>query len=504
MKTIALLIACFILTGVHCCFAQKNASNKPNIIYILTDDLGYGDVSCFNPQGQIKTVSIDRIAAEGMKFTDAHSSSAVCTPSRYSILTGRYCWRTSLKSNVLDGDSKALIEENRLTVADVLKHAGYSTAVIGKWHLGWNWEWKNSAIDFSKPVTKSPLVNGFDYAFVLSASLDMPPYVYVENGKPTAVPNQVTEDTGYQTMWRKGPTAPDFVHDQVTPEIFKRAFQYIHQQSKNKKPFFLYLPLTSPHTPILPTDGWLGKSGLNPYADFVLMVDTYIGQLQQVMKEAGIDQNTLLVFASDNGCSPRANYKELTAKGHNPSYIYRGAKADIFEGGHRIPFIIKWPGVIKPGTVCNKTTSLMDFIATCASVVHYPLPADAAEDSYDLTALFKKPSSKQYKRAYTIHHSINGSFAIRHGDWKLILCPDSGGWSDPSPAVSASMQLPPFQLYNLKNDPGEKNNLYGKYPAIEKKLLTEITKEIKLGRSTPGPAQKNNGDSTWLQVKWIH
>ncbi|MFV0267356.1 MAG: sulfatase-like hydrolase/transferase [Draconibacterium sp.] len=297
--------------------------------------------------------------------------------------------------------------------------------------------------------------------------------------------------------------APDFVHEEVTPHFFQKSFEFIKQQAKSDKPFFLYLPLPSPHTPILPTEEWLGKSGLNPYGDFVMMVDDYMGQLEATIREAGIEENTLIIFTSDNGCSPRANFPELIAKGHNPSYIFRGHKADIFEGGHRVPFIVKWPKAIQPGTTCEKTICLTDLMATCASVTGSELADNSAEDSYSLLPLFKNPTEGDFHRKPTVHHSINGSFAIRKGDWKFILCPDSGGWSYPQPKKDNTDGLPPFQLYNLKNDPGEQNNLYGKYPEVEQELKQELIALIQNGRSTPGVAQQNDGDQSWPQLNWM-
>ncbi|MFV0606898.1 MAG: sulfatase family protein [Niabella sp.] len=505
MKRFFILIGVLPLLLTACATTKNSAVKKPNIIYILTDDLGYGDVGAFNKNSKIKTPGFDELATKGMIFTDAHSSSAVCTPTRYGILTGRYNWRSTLKNGVLYGESDALINPDRMTVATILKQKGYNTAYIGKWHLGWNWAKDTKGkIDFSKPVQEGPNVNGFDYAYGFCGSLDMPPYVYVENGKPTAIPTKETENEDYQAMWRKGLTAPDFVHEQAMPNFFKRAFKYINEQAKSDKPFFLYLPLPSPHTPILPTENWKGKSGLNPYADFVMMTDYYVGLLQEVVKKAGIDDNTIIIFTSDNGCSPRAKFEELIAKGHNPNYIFRGSKADIFEGGHHIPLIVKWPKTIKAGTICNQTVCLTDLMATCADINNVKIPDNAAEDSYSMLPLFKNPVSKAYKRSTTIHHSINGSFAIRKGQWKLILCPDSGGWSDPTPAQSKKLNLPAVQLYNLETDPGETKNVYDKYPNIVKELKANITKEILQGRSTPGKPQQNDGGNSWEQLSWMN
>lgn len=498
-----LSIAALLLSSCKTQNSNDEKNKNPNIIYVLADDLGYGDLNCFNENGKISTPNLDKLATEGMMFRDAHTSSAVCTPTRYGILTGRYNWRSKLKKGVLNGRSKALIPTNRETVATMMKKSGYSTAFIGKWHLGWNWSKdENNSIDFSQPVINSPNDNGFDYAYGHSGSLDMPPYVYVENGISTAIPVDNTENNDAYAFWRKGLTAPDFIHDDVTPNFFHRAYKYIKEQSKTEKPFFLYLPLPSPHTPILPTEEWMGKSGLNPYGDFVMMVDYYMGELLKTIEEAGIEDNTLVIFTSDNGCSPKANFPYLESKGHNPSYIYRGHKADIFEGGHRVPFIVKWPGVIEDGSACDQTICTTDLIATCASIVNYKLNDRSAEDSFDMLSLFRDPLSDEYSRNAIVHHSINGSFAIRKGDWKYILCPGSGGWSYPRPKKVTS-DMPPFQLYNLKEDPGEQNNLLGQYPEVETELRQLLTDYIKNGRSTPGAPQENDPVDKWPQLKWM-
>ncbi len=491
---------------------------KPNIIYVLADDLGYGDVSICNENGKINTPNLDKFAAEGIRFTDAHTSSAVCTPTRYGILTGRYNWRSKLKSSVLTGKSKALIPNNRSTVASVLQKKDYHTAFIGKWHLGWDWHMKDSTefggsgwnpkdfdnIDFSKPVKNTPNDLGFDYAYGHCGSLDMAPYVYVENGMATQVPDSTSENTGKYSWWRKGPTSKDFIHDDVTPNFFRRSISYIKEKSTEDKPFFLYLALPSPHTPILPTEQWAGKSGLNPYGDFVMMVDDYMGQLLKAIKEAGIEENTLVIFTSDNGCSPAAKINEMVAKDHYPSYKYRGHKADIFEGGHRVPFIAKWPNKIKPGIISNETICTTDLMATCAQIADYSLADNEGEDSYSMMPIFEQKQINKAFREATVHHSINGSFAIRKGDWKLIMCPGSGGWSYPKPNNKAVIDtLPKVQLYNLKNDPAEIKNMESINPDKVKELKDLLVKYILDGRSTPGIAQQNDSiDREWKQISF--
>ena len=350
--------------------------------------MGIGDVSVYNKDSKIPTPHLDQLASGGMMFTDAHTSSSVCTPTRYGILTGRYNWRSPLQPSVLGGKSTALIPSEQTTVASLLQKQGYHTAFIGKWHLGWDWAIPDTAeftdrsrpqlfesIDYSKPITNGPNDNGFDYAYGFIASLDMAPYVYVENGTATMAPDTVTESKTAFGWWRKGPTSADFVHEQVTPNLFERSIRHIEEQAKTDNPFFLYLPLPSPHTPILPTPEWQGKSGLNPYAVFVMMVDDYMGQLMETLKTAGIQENTLILFTSDNGCSPAADIEGMEAKGHFPGLIYRGHKADIFEAGHRVPFIVSWPAVVPKGQTNNQLICTTDLLATAAEITGYNLAA---------------------------------------------------------------------------------------------------------------------------------
>ncbi|MCW5516860.1 sulfatase family protein [Muriicola sp. Z0-33] len=514
--------ASLLLLLLGCAQSQKEAvpeQQLPNIVYVLADDLGYGDISSFNPEGKILTPNIDKLAEDGMKFTDAHTSAAVCTPTRYGILTGRYNWRSGLKNGVLTGKSRALIPSDRSTVASLLKQAGYTTAFIGKWHLGWDWALKDTTnfggdgwdhrdfegIDFSRPVSNTPNGLGFDYAYGHSGSLDMAPYVYVENGNITAAVDHITENTDKYTWWRKGPTAADFIHQEVTPNLFSKARKYIQEKAADEKPFFLYLALPSPHTPILPAKEWQGKSGINPYADFVMMIDSYMGQLTAAIAAAGIEENTLLIFTSDNGCSPEADFELLAEKGHLPSYIYRGHKADIFEGGHRVPFLAKWPSRIAAGTVSDNTICTTDLYATCAEITDIPMQENSGEDSFSILSLLSGGDDSSYNRQATVHHSINGSFAIRKGPWKLIFAADSGGWSSPKPGEAILEDVPEYQLYNLDNDAAESNNLYEKHPEVATELEEIMARYVHDGRSRPGNKQTNDaalfGNKDWPQIE---
>jgi arylsulfatase A-like enzyme len=474
--------------------------NRPNIVYILADDLGYGDVRCLNPEGKIATPNLDRLAARGRIFTDAHSGSAVCTPTRYGILTGRYAWRTRLAGGVLGGYSPPLIAADRLTVASLLKRHGYHTACVGKWHLGFDWAAKAPAefgdaidpapgsaerVDYARPFTRGPLSVGFDRYHGISASLDMPPYVFLIDDRAETIP------TAERTYIRKGPAAPDFEAVNVLPNLVREAVAYIGERAAAKTPFFLYLPLNSPHTPIVPSPEFQGRSGLNAYADFTMQTDAAIGEVLDALKRHGLEENTLVIATSDNGCSPQANFAELAKFGHNPSHRFRGHKADIYEGGHRIPFLARWPGQIPEGTTCDQTICLTDLLATCAAIVGAELPPNAGEDSVNLLPALLGQATDPLREA-TVHHSINGSFAIRQGPWKLALCPGSGGWSFPRPGRDRTEGLPPVQLFNLERDIGETTNLQAEHPEIVERLTALLDRYVAEGRSTPGPRQAND------------
>ena len=489
------------------------APAKPNFIYILCDDLGYGDVKCLNPQGKIATPHLDKLAAGGMIFTDVHSSSSVCTPTRYGLMTGRYNWRTKLQSGVLGGLSPRLIEPGRLTVAQLLKNNGYHTAAIGKWHLGMDWVKKEGktvaelniesaaqahSVDYTQPIQNGPNAVGFDYYFGISASLDMVPYTFIENNRVTKLPTVEKDFPMFlgreQGKCRLGPAAPDFEVEDVLPTLTTKALGYVKSRAAGAKagqPFFLYLPLASPHTPIAPTKEWQGKSGLNHYADFVMQTDHAIGQLMAELDRQGLAENTLFIVTSDNGCSPQADFPGLLAKGHNPSAEFRGHKADIFDGGHRVPFLVRWPARLKAGTHSDQLLCLTDFMATAADIIGAKLPATAAEDSVSfLPALLGKEQHSPLREA-VVHHSINGSFALRQGNWKLALTRDSGGWSEPRPGTPKAADLPPVQLFDLGKERGEQTNVQAQHPEVVARMTKLLEKYVADGRSTPGAPQPN-------------
>ncbi|MGX5819914.1 sulfatase family protein [Chitinophaga lutea] len=466
-----------------------HAQQRPNIVYILADDLGIGDLRCYNPNGKIATPHADRLAADGIRFTDAHSASAVCTPSRYSIMTGRYSWRSKLQSGVLAGFSAPLMDTSTLSTPALLRQAGYHTGIIGKWHLGLDWPASNDSIgyDFSQPIRRSPLSYGFDYFYGISASLDMPPYVYIENNRTVEIPAENIPANAAMHI-RKGPKGPSFVFTETLEVMAGKARGYINAHKNG--PFFLYLALPSPHTPLVTGKAFQGKSGICDYADYVMETDWLLGEVMKALEAAGLSQNTLVVFTSDNGYAPYAEYDQLKAAGHEPSYIYRGAKADIYEGGHRVPFIVRWPAAVKAGSRSDATVCQVDLLATCAALTGRPLPSSAGGDSYDMTPLLHG-NPRGYQRPATVHHSIEGRFAIRKGPWKLALSPGSGGWSDPRTPAARKEGLPEVQLFNLQSDPGERHNVQAQHPEMVRELTALLESYVAEGRSTPGPRLGN-------------
>ncbi|MFI3293597.1 MAG: arylsulfatase [Rikenellaceae bacterium] len=497
--------------------AKGKEPQKPNIIFILADDMGYGDVSGLNENSKIHTPNLDKMINQGAYFSDAHTSSSVSTPSRYAILTGRYNWRSRLKQGVLSGYSRHLIPTNRTTMASMLKRANYTTGCVGKWHLGWDWHYTEKptnidnlsaegkgVIDYSKPITNGPVDLGFDYFWGIAGSLDMPPYVWVQNDMATAAPDHEFEGSSGYAFCRKGPTGPDFVHDQVLPTLTDKAIDFVKENGKKKDPFFLYLPYPAPHTPILPTDEWLGKSNTNQYGDFVMFVDHEVGRLLTALEDLGIDENTIVVFTTDNGCSTTARFNELHPLGHYPSYIYRGNKADLFEGGHRVPCLVQWPAGIKAGSRSDQTICMTDFFSTFADIAGVDIADNEGEDSFSLKRVFDNTSYSDPIREATIHHSITGEFTIRCGDWKLLASPSSGGWSAPRPSnKEALVGLPSIQLYNLRTDPGEKENVQDKHPEKIEEMFALLRKIIADGRSTEGELQSNEVRMPWNHLNQV-
>ncbi len=477
MKTIAHLIIASLISVASLATAAETQSAKPNVVYILCDDLGYGDVQCLNPQrGKIKTPNLDRLAAQGMTFTDAHSGSSVCTPTRYGLLTGRYAWRSRLQSGVLDGYVEPLIAADRLTVPALLKQHGYHTACIGKWHLGFTIEGagkkgggkgKGEGAPLGAITHDGPVTRGFDEFFGFHHAR-MIKSVF-ENDRVTEILEPVD----------------------MLPRLTQRATQHIAERAKAGQAFFLYLPLNSPHTPIVPSQEWRGKSGLGDYADFVMETDWAIGEVLGEIDKAGIANNTLVIATSDNGCSPAAGTGKLEAQGHFASAQYRGYKADIWDGGHRVPFLARWPDRVQAGSQCTQLICHTDLIATCADILGATVSDNTGEDSVSiLPALLGREIAPL--REAVVHHSISGKFAVRQANWKLELCPGSGGWGKPGDTDAKKQGLPDVQLYDLSNDIGETKNVQTEHPDVVARMTKILEQQIANGRSTPGAKQAND------------
>jgi len=479
VKSIPLLLLLAAL-GVFSAPLQS-AETKPNILYILADDLGYGDVQCLNPaRGKIATPHLDALAAQGMTFTDAHSGSSVCSPTRYGLLTGRYAWRSRLQSGVLDGYVPPLIAADRLTVPALLQKNGYHTACIGKWHLGFTIEGadepggkrKKSERDragapLGAVTHDGPITRGFDEFFGFHHARMMKSVF--ENDKVTQLIEPVD----------------------MLPALVKRTREHLAERAKAGGPFFAYLALNSPHLPIVPSPEWQGKSGLGAYGDYVMETDWAVGEVLAALDQAGLAKNTLVFFTSDNGCAPQAGTTKLEAQGHFPSAQFRGYKSDIWDGGHRVAFFARWPDRIKAGSKSSQLICHTDLMATCADLLGAKLPDNAGEDSLSILPALLGTDRAPIHEA-VVHHSISGRFAIRQGQWKLDLCPGSGGWGKPGDADAKKRGLPDLQLYDLAADIGETNDVQSSHPEIVERLTKLLNDTIANGRSTPGAKQAND------------
>jgi arylsulfatase A len=488
---------------------------QPHIVVIYADDLGYGDVSCYNPpRGRIPTPHIDSLAAAGMRFTDAHSSSAVCSPSRYTLLTGRYHWRTVLQQGIVGLWGPPLIAPDRLTVAGFLREQGYAAACIGKWHLGWDWPidaarrplfvapangdqpaiatqehraaWRGA---FSQPIHGGPITRGFDEYFGTDVP-NWPPFCFIEQDRTVGIPSEFLPERLLTTEQAslQGPALRAWTLEPILPALADRACEFIHRAAAGPRPFFLYLPLTSPHTPLSVNREWLGQSGLNLYADFVMETDDVVGRVLEALDQNGVADRTLVLFTSDNGCAPYIGVPDLERMGHFPSGPLRGYKSDIWEGGHRVPFIVRWPGVVEPGGVCDHLVHQADLIATCAEILGTQLPDDAGEDSISFLSLIR--GHAEPTRNTGVFQSAGGLLAVREGPWKLILGPGSGGWAP-------GRDEHPAQLYHLQEDLAESNNRYATDPEKVAELIALMDQLVGDGRSTPGPPLQNDVAVNW-------
>lgn len=466
-------------------------ADRPNIVVILADDLGFGDVQALNPRSKIPTPNLNGLARSGMTFGDAHTPSSVCTPTRYGLLTGRYCWRSRLKRGVLNGYSPPLIEQDRETIATFLSKAGYRTGIVGKWHLGLGFVRNGKEIKYSQPLTDGPNQHGFHYSYIIPASLDFPPYVFIENGRVTD-PRMVDQPRqGFPGFLRQGPRSRALTMENCLDDLTGKACQFIDRNADSKEPFFLYFPLTAPHKPVLPHPRFRGKSTRGDYGDFVCQVDQTVGKILDTIRSRGIEKSTLLVFTSDNGSYMHRIGEDSTddhltdssvqgffPRNHESNGPWRGTKADIWEAGHRVPFFVRWPGNAEPGSRCEKTICLTDLFATFADIVDRPLQRECAPDSFSLVPLIEG-NDWETPREPVIHHSAAGMFAIRSGEWKLVLGNGSGGRQQPKGKPFAK----PFHLSNLSEDPGETKNFRDRFPAIAEKLESQCRDLIERGRS---------------------
>lgn len=514
MRKMLTLISIFCVSAA---LAAEGEPARPNIVVIYADDLGYGDVSCYNPErGKIPTPHIDRLASEGMRFTDAHSSSGVCSPSRYTLLTGRYHWRTRLQSGIVGKWGKPLISADRLTVAGLLRESGYRTACIGKWHLGWDWPigaeerpflaprakpdavadhphraaWKRV---FTRPIGGGPTARGFDRYFGTDVP-NWPPFCFIENDRTVGIPSEFLPARLLRNNQAsvQGPALDGWTLEPILPALGDRAVQFIDDSPGDSRPFFLYMPLTSPHTPLAVNDEWQGRSGLGVYADFVMETDAVVGRVLEAIDSSPAVDRTLVLFTSDNGCAPYIGVADLERQGHYPSGPLRGYKSDVWEGGHRVPFIVRWPGVVKPGSLCARLVHQADVMATFADIVKKPLPDGAGEDSFSLLPLLE--GEDRDVRPTAVSQSMRGMLAVRRGPWKLIFGRGSGGWTKGEDAF-------PAQLYHLEDDLSESKNLYADRAETVTELDDLMQRLVSDGRSTPGPARANDVPVRWRSLR---
>lgn len=489
------------------------AREKPNIIIILADDMGYGDVSGLNPLARTQTPAIDKLIGEGITFTEAHASASVCTPSRYGLLTGRYAFRSKDAARGIEGFKPPVIEPHLETLANILKRAGYATACIGKWHLGVGWQTNDgkeprldagtgySNVDFSKNITGGPNDYGFDYSFIHPASLDIPPYLFLKNHQaidtdmslttdhyPPRLDNTVfswdkkhSDDLAVYwekgVWWRQGEMSKSFRVEECHSEIVKQGLAFIekHAAGNQEKPFFLYLPLTGPHTPWMPTEEFKGKSAVGRYGDFIFDIDDAVKQIKNALDRNGIAENTMLIFSSDNGGYWPQEEIELFA--HDSNQGRKGQKGDVWDGGHRVPLIITWPEKIKEASVCNHLVSLTDFFATFCDLTGQKADVNQGEDSYSFWHVLSGNTEKPVRESM-VHHSSGGLFSIRMGDWKFIDGLGSGGFSHPAKLIPEK-NGPSGQLYNITEDAMENTNLFFQYPEKVSELSAQLKEIIK-------------------------
>lgn len=491
---------------------SKAEPSLPNIIIIYADDMGYGDLNCQNPNSKIPTLNLDKLASEGMRFTDAHSSSGICSPSRFALLTGSYHWRR--QHDIVGAFGKPFFKDTDVTIPQILKTKGYSTACIGKWHLGWDWEFKNDPsrevmlwgkmrkvyqskdIDWSKPIKGGPITRGFDYYFG-DGTINFPPYAWVENDRITEPPTDEMDihNIGYDTKegeweFRPGPKVKNWNPYNVLPTLTERTVAWINKQER-EQPFFLYFALPSPHAPIIPNDEFDGTSQAGGYGDFMVQTDWVVGQVLKALKEKGMEDNTIVIFSADNGTESYA-WKRAEKYGHFSMGNFRGLKRDVWEGGHHVPFIIKWPKQIEANTISNEVISQVDIMATLANITDIALPEKAAPDSYDFTEVITGKKYTSPLREATIHNTYNSIWAIRKGDW-LFINDSTGGHRKMPHSFKALAGYTDFNtdglLFNMAKDPEQRINLYEKHP----KKVIEMASLIKTYRHSSNSVKRYKG-----------
>ncbi len=451
----------------------SSVSPSPNIILILADDLGYGDCTVTNPESKIKTPHLEQLAREGLSFTDAHAAASTCTPSRYGLLTGITPVRTGVLNTLLS-EGKPIISEEEKTIAHLLRDQGYATHMIGKWHLGFDTGGKKKDFDFDKPFVGGPLDRGFDTYFGIHSSPGAFPLFYLKDRKALAKPSEKTSwekmKTGGGTATIKGLKSPDFELDQASPTFCQKAVELInnHAASESGQPFFLYYASPIPHSPWVPSKAFKGTSDHGDYGDFVMQLDDVVGQINQALKDTGLDQNTLLIFTSDNGPGPHAT-RLMTTKGHLCAGPLRGSKASIYEGGHRVPFIAKWPGKISPGSKTTTIINFTDVFATLAELFDSKMTAyPSAKDSHSFL-----PALLGSSNTHTRPAMINGHYSIRQGPWKLS---SKGNLKH---SDSTKIKASQFELHHLTDDLAEQNDLASDQPEKSNQLLEQLQSFIK-------------------------
>ncbi len=515
---VIILTLCILLASC----APTPPPQPPNILVILADDLGYGDIGVYNPESKVPTPNIDKLASQGMLFTDAHSPSTVCTPTRYSIMTGRMAFRTGMSGVFTGVDGPSLINPGRLTLAEMLRQSGYTTALMGKWHIGMTFlsaegrpvheltpptsvdgdrtktgVWKVDQADFSKPIPDGPLSHGFDHFFgtVACPTTDWL-YAFIDGDRVPNPPTGLLDKTDlpkhpYSRDNRQGMHAPDFDLEEVDMTFLSKSVEFLenHVADSPNKPFFLFHSTQAVHLPSFAGDDFKGKTQAGPHGDFIFELDHVVGELMATLDRLGVADNTLVMFSSDNGPEVTSVYYMRSDHSHDGARPWRGVKRDQWEGGHRVPMLARWPGTIEPGSTADQTFCLTDIMATAAAIVGYDLPSDSAEDSFNFLPVLLGRTNPI--REYTLHQTIRLDLAIRQDNWKYLDHQGSGGNDYEARENLRGYMLPdtapdaPGQLYDLSADPGETTNLYYEQPDVVKELEAKLHAAVSAGRSAP-------------------